>query len=191
MNNQLHALNLFEFESPDRSNNKKVLQLKYVNHDQLIGRMVGSLTVSVDLSSRKNIVAEVEDFSAEPKGNGIGKMVMKAMVVSLKSTGVKQLDSPVVSVEALRLRKVLFPDSAVDYYDVDRDIPVPITTEQAILSTLRSEKVGKDEGTDYTETFGVTVRLNEIDTSEWGEPLKVEFIDYFEQERAALLALNL
>lgn len=134
-------------------------------------------TLSGRIVNSGNITSAHIDYiqvSRNLRGYGIGSRLLKAFTAECKDRGATTLWSHGVSNDALNLRRKVFGDEALKFYDDrygDRSF-LPMTIEQAIGTNQRIDALDDDNADrpDPHGHIGVCVDLQMIDTSMWEKP---------------------
>jgi hypothetical protein len=107
------------------------------------------------------------------QGYGIGKRLFKAFVAECKDIGAEELWSYSVSEKALLLRRQLFGDAGLHFYDDEHEEAgiLPMTFEQAVSTDRRIDEIytANPERQDLGY-IGLFLDLTQVDTTGWERP---------------------
>lgn len=146
--------------------------------EQYLSIGLGSVsTLSGRIVNSGNISSAFIDYfevSRNIRGYGIGSRLLKAFTAECKDRGATTLRSHGVSSDALSLRRKVFGDEALAFYDGQYGDHrfLPMTIEQAIDTNRRIDALDDDnpDRPDPQGHIGICVDLQKIDTSMWEKP---------------------
>lgn len=140
----------------------------------IVGRTSNISGVIYEADSKLTGQVNHFDIPVGLQGYGIGKRLFKAFVAECQDIGVTDLYSYSVSDQALLMRKSIFGEDGLQFYDDDHQAEgvLPVTLEQAFETNRRIDELNvvnpkREAPSGY---IGVYLDLASLDTRGWERP---------------------